>query len=648
MMQTMAVLSAMFFLSACSFSLAQDIIPPSNAQMPQAVVSPTASLSGPAYPLVAPNPIAGESIYLEKCAPCHGVNGLGDGERAAQLSVPVAALGDPAVARQATLADWYRMVTLGNLERFMPPFNSLTDRERWDVVAYAMTLSDPQAGGVPGEVDAEGLFVDNCARCHGEYGQGDGPDSASLGGVAAFTEQEPMSEISAEEMFTAISSGAAPNMPGFEADLTEAERWALTGYVRSLSFDLPGSQASSTEVTPVPASTEVGAGVTPETTEPVPAASVSVQVTVANGDALPGDTQARLYAFDDMELVYSTTLTTNIDGLFTFENIETPAGRVFMAGIDYAGVTYGSDVFQVTDPSQPVALTVSVYETTTDASVLVFERLHIFFDFSVEGQIDVVELIILSNPSDKAVVAEEEGGPVTLIYLPEGASNLQFQDGSLGAEYLAIPGGFADTRSIQPGVTDYQILVGFTMPYENGMVFDQLLSNEVNTTTILVPDMGIKLESDKVTDNGTRDVQGVTYQIYSSMSPLSESLSLEFSGKPRLGTSSGSLLDSLNDPQTRNSLLFGLGALGLVLILAGVWLYRRNGIQEEDDGEEDDEVYEDDDYETQDTLMDAIIALDDLYKSGELPQDAYQQRRAVLKERLSDLVQDETSSGEGV
>ena len=33
------------------------------------------------------------------------------------------------------------MVTLGNIENFMPPFASLSDQERWDVVAYAQSLS---------------------------------------------------------------------------------------------------------------------------------------------------------------------------------------------------------------------------------------------------------------------------------------------------------------------------------------------------------------------------------------------------------------------------------------------------------------------------------------------------------------------------
>ena len=37
--------------------------------------------------------------------------------------------------------------------------------------------------------------------------------------------------------------------------------------------------------------------------------------------------------------------------------------------------------------------------------------------------------------------------------------------------------------------------------------------------------------------------------------------------------------------------------------------------------------------------MDAILALDDLYKEGQLPKEAYHQRRAELKERLKTILE---------
>ena len=119
-------------LSACNFTLARDVTPPPG------YVPPTpAPTHGPVYPAQAPNLQNGAAIYAEKCAPCHGETGMGDGPQAAQLPAPVAALGLPEVASQASPADWFLTVTLGNMDNFMPPFNSLSEQERWDVVAYA-------------------------------------------------------------------------------------------------------------------------------------------------------------------------------------------------------------------------------------------------------------------------------------------------------------------------------------------------------------------------------------------------------------------------------------------------------------------------------------------------------------------------------
>jgi hypothetical protein len=41
-----------------------------------------------------------------------------------------------------------------------------------------------------------------------------------------------------------------------------------------------------------------------------------------------------------------------------------------------------------------------------------------------------------------------------------------------------------------------------------------------------------------------------------------------------------------------------------------------------------------DEFEDPESLMDAIIALDDLHRAGKIPDEAYQQRRNELKDAL--------------
>jgi hypothetical protein len=85
---------------------------------------------------------------------------------------------------------------------------------------------------------------------------------------------------------------------------------------------------------------------------------------------------------------------------------------------------------------------------------------------------------------------------------------------------------------------------------------------------------------------------------------------------------------------TNLNLIIGLALLGVVLILSGGWLYLRNrptpavGVDAIPAAKRSPENPE--------TLMDAILALDDLYKDGQLPEDAYLKRRAELKRRLKE------------
>ena len=108
------------FLAACNFTLAEDVTPPPDYVPPTPI--PT---MGPLYPASAPDVANGQAIYVEKCAPCHGDTGLGDGPQGQQLPITVAPIGLASTAQKALPSAWYTMVTQGNLDRFMPPFASL-------------------------------------------------------------------------------------------------------------------------------------------------------------------------------------------------------------------------------------------------------------------------------------------------------------------------------------------------------------------------------------------------------------------------------------------------------------------------------------------------------------------------------------------
>jgi nitrogen fixation-related uncharacterized protein len=92
------------------------------------------------------------------------------------------------------------------------------------------------------------------------------------------------------------------------------------------------------------------------------------------------------------------------------------------------------------------------------------------------------------------------------------------------------------------------------------------------------------------------------------------------------------------EENSQKNILYGIIALGIVLIGAGFWYYLRGRDENEYDDDEDDDEDADAGYDDADKLMDAIIALDDAYRAGDLIETVYKKRRAELKRKLQELL----------
>jgi mono/diheme cytochrome c family protein len=628
-----------FLLAGCNFSLAEDVTPPPGYQPQEPVVAQADTTPAALYPLVPPDPAAGKAIFAEKCAPCHGESGLGNGERANDLPNPAAPIGSPDLARNASPVEWFNIVTQGNVERFMPPFSSLTDRQRWDVVAYAFTLSEDHASVSQGAR----LYDENCASCHGPRGRGDGQQAGSFKPID-FTRQDLMANKSAAEFFETISAGVSPGMPAYADKLSEADRWSLTNYVRSLSF--AAQLAEGVRSTPYPGASNVAAQASPYPNLPTePAASATLTGTVAttqsigtitgivmnsSGGSIPAGADVMLHAFDQMQLVYTATTTLKADGTYAFDQVEVAPQRSFLATVDYGNVVYGSDIQTAQDGQNTLELPIQVYESTTDPSGLSADRVHYFFEFVDAKTIRVVELFIITNNASKTLVAAKEGQGVVDFSLPVGATNLEFQDGEIGGRYLKTADGFADTAPVRPGSGSYQVLFSYDMPYNRKLDLVSQMPLDTNAVVILVPEQSVKVKGPGIVDAGTRDVQGTPYHMYNGSSlQKGQVLSLTVTGEPAATGTASTLLGNSN-------FIIGLGALGVVMILAGVWMYQRSRSKGAPDEEPTSPIRQE--FDSSEAVMDAILALDDLYQEGRLPEEAYLQRRGELKARLKEFI----------
>jgi cytochrome c oxidase cbb3-type subunit 2 len=152
---------------------------------------------------VAGHEAAGKQLYFRYCWGCHGFRGDGNGENAPYLNIlPRNFVSGTFKCRSTptgtlpTDEDLYESISRGFNNSNMPAWDSLTNRQRDDLVAFIKTFSlrwKGEQSGAPISVPAEPavtlgsithgkeLFTKmECWKCHGQEGRGDGPSAATL------------------------------------------------------------------------------------------------------------------------------------------------------------------------------------------------------------------------------------------------------------------------------------------------------------------------------------------------------------------------------------------------------------------------------------------------------------------------------------
>ncbi|MCA2002571.1 MAG: cytochrome c, partial [Chloroflexi bacterium] len=388
---TLFLFATLFLLTACNFTLAEDVTPPPNYKPP--TPAPT---MGPLFPSAAPDPANGEALYAENCAPCHGAAGMGDGAQSAMLEgqgVTIPLLGSPEFARGKTPAAWYQIVTLGNLQKFMPPFSSLSDQQRWDVVAYALTLHT-----TPEQLERGKELCGDCAQYFGD--------------------QKTMSALSENDLVDLMKNGEG-EIPAFGKDFSNEDALAVAAYLRSLTFarPTPPTVAPATE-TAVNAEglTPLSEGASQPDTEPTPepASGGTVTGSVQNqtGADLPAEIKVTLRGYShgtDMsagvEEIVTLEGTLDENGAFSFTDVALDEGLILFAEAAVDGMTYKSDFAVVQAGETEVNLpAIAIYAASEDFSLLKIQSVQMFFDLANAEAAQVFAVYTIVNDSDKTVV----------------------------------------------------------------------------------------------------------------------------------------------------------------------------------------------------------------------------------------------------
>jgi len=209
--------------------------------------------------------LAGKILFSQRCLPCHGASGIGQGPYARHVNQHPANLNDRISNFPGVDYNFWRVME-GVPGTAMPPWKlSLTEDAVWKIISYEKTFVDGVVRVVPGDFSdgeaedfgnrgikspvvkddinfSEGMKLFNlyCAQCHGIDGQGDGPASVYINPEPANLTETNNDFKTQGQWFWKVSEGVeTTNMPPWKYVLTDDDRWKAIYYVQK-NFSEPG------------------------------------------------------------------------------------------------------------------------------------------------------------------------------------------------------------------------------------------------------------------------------------------------------------------------------------------------------------------------------------------------------------------------
>ena len=104
----------------------------------------------------------------------------------------------------------------------------------WPAPAAAIATKNPVKVDALSIKDGKEIYEKNCKSCHGDQGKGDGTKSRNLDISCGDFTTPDFKKVTDGELYWKITQGRKP-MPTFDKKLSDAERWSVVNYIRTLN-----------------------------------------------------------------------------------------------------------------------------------------------------------------------------------------------------------------------------------------------------------------------------------------------------------------------------------------------------------------------------------------------------------------------------
>lgn len=316
-----------------------------------------------------------------------------------------------------------------------------------------------------------------------------------------------------------------------------------------------------------------------------------------------------------------TKVKTDAKGYFVFDGLATVAGYSYTLAVTYqqadyttSGVAFGPGVTKKT-------VDIIVYDATnTDESIRITTAHTIIFP--TKGGIQVKEYSLFENSADKAYVGSgiNDDKRTLRLFVPEGATGLQYSLDLMECCVVNSEGGIADTMAAPPGNREMSYLYNVsarsgTFDYSNKVLYP------TDAYTLLVSD-SIEASTDGLVPGNPVEFEGQRFNIYTLQKMnRGDLVRIRLSNLPK-GSQQGNAVKWV-----------AYAVVALAGTFTGIFLLKKRkpiAVPVVTKANLDRKKQE---------LLVELAKLDDSFEGGELTEEVYRKQRALKKAQLIELMQ---------
>lgn len=298
------------------------------------------------------------------------------------------------------------------------------------------------------------------------------------------------------------------------------------------------------------------------------------------------------------------------DQSFDFSLIPYNPAWTYVATFEHNGIKFSSETIDGGQykSGSTVDTKIWVFDSTTDASMLRGEGMHVSIIFGQEDKVHIVQSMLFYNPTSMVIVPAGSESPVIMFPLNADTGSLVFIDNREGEELRKTAAGFGDWQMIYPGMV-HQVMFEYDLPFDGNSEFEFMLPMHMESIMVMV--------------------QGTDGRIACSNPLMSQEIgnlakpSKVINGMPQKNETSV-IIHCIDRVRVLNWFIGISGSILIIVMMIIIVQQRKKKT----------EAMNQNIAAQRTEILDAIIALEDQYKAGEISSDVYTAKRAELVMKL--------------